>query len=163
MINTDISPDVQALTDRLAAVPIGETVDYAALSAVIGRDIREVRYLVLAAMRKAIKDHGAAFANERKVGYRRLAPGEASKVGATARARIRRTARKSFKTISAMVAGANDMDDAARLAASREQSTLGLIAHLSRNASMPEAPENGKPEPVAITARRALEKMGSSI
>lgn len=163
MISTDVSPDVQALTDRLIAVPVGETIDYATLSSVIGRDIREVRYLVLSAMRRAVRDHGAAFGNERKVGYRRLAPNEAPKVGSTARAKIRRTARQSFKTISAMTAGANDLTDADKRAAAREQSTLGLIAHLSRNSAMPEATESTKPEPVAITARRALEKMGSSV
>jgi len=158
---TTISADTRAIADLLNAASYGEEVTIDAMSNAIGRDIRPVRYIALAALRVAERETGAVFATIRCVGYRRLTSDEFYQIGSTARARIRKVSKRSNRAMSAAMEGTNDMDPAARMAVLREQSMLGLLAHLSQDRHAPKlAPDADRPQPLAITMRGALAAMG---
>lgn len=159
MLNTEISPDVAALVDTLKGVSPGSMVSYADLSAVVGRDLRKThRWLLLRAITVAARDHGAVFANERGVGYARLTTEQLSDVGATARGRIRRTARLGAKRMRFGLSRANDVPPEAQRKINAELSALSLIEHISGDkASAPTPAHDVRAEPVAIAAKRMLE------
>jgi hypothetical protein len=162
MIATDLSADARRIADLLSAVPRGELITYAGISAAIGRDVRVLRHLIYAAMRVAERESGAVFASERGKGYRRLAPTEIVRIGATARARIRGVARRGKRSISAGVIGANDLGDEDRRKILAEQSALGLLEHVARDRSLPVlTPDDSRPLPVAQAARSFMRHIGA--
>ncbi|MCX7619204.1 hypothetical protein, partial [Tepidiforma sp.] len=90
------SADVAALLDRLLAVPVGARVTWGDLSDTLGRDASARRHLVYAAMRIALREHGAVFASIRDVGYQRLEPKLAVReIGYVSRRGIARRARRA--------------------------------------------------------------------
>jgi hypothetical protein len=163
MIVTEISPDTRALANRLLAVPLGGAISYADLSAAIGRDVRteNTRYLIYGAMRVTQREAGAIFANDRGKGYVRLSPDDAHKVGNTARSRVRRIARHATKQISAALARANAVAPESQRKANAELSALGLLEHVAKDRHVVPAETDEAPTPVAITARRFLERIGA--
>ena len=158
---TEISTEVRAIADRLAAVPVGETVSYGDLSEALGADVRVRRYLVLAAIRATNVEAGAIFGSVRGVGYKRLPAEDAHMVGALTRRRIRRAARRAEKTIVRAVAVANTMPEEAKLRAYREISVLGMIGHLTADRTAATAPLESRPQPVAHTMRALLAAIGA--
>jgi hypothetical protein len=155
MLNTEISPDVAALVDVLQATSPGQTATYLTLSEAIGRDVRACRYLITSARRIAAREHGAVFANEMLKGYTRLTTEQLSGVGATARARVRRTSRTASRYIRQGADRANDVEPTAQRRINAELSVLGLIEHVaSDKIAAPSPAHDTHPEPVAIVARR---------
>lgn len=162
MIAIDLHADTLRIIDRLKSVPRGGEITLAAISQTIGRDIANCRHLMYSAFRHVEAESGAVFASVRGVGYRRMQPDEIVKIGQTARSRIRRTARRGIKTMSAGVAGANDLSDADKRKVLAEQSSLGLLEHIARERSLPTVPTTDtRPLPVAETARAFLELIGA--
>lgn len=161
MIPTDLSADTRALADHLATVPVGELATIARMSAVIGRDVDRHRHVLYAAIRVAQRETGAVFACERGAGYRRLSVEEVvQKVGSTARDRIRGTARRARKTLTAGTRGANDLAPAMQRKAAAEVSALALLEHLARDAVARPANDGPQaPTPVAITAKTMLARI----
>jgi hypothetical protein len=136
-ISTDINADTRAIADMLNAVSFGDTITLDAMTDAIGRDIRDCRYVAMSAMRVAERETGAIFASVRRVGYRRLTVDEFAEIGMTARAHIRRKAKSSARAMGAAMTRVNDMTDEQRRKVVREQSTLGLMAHLAQDRAMP--------------------------
>lgn len=155
MINTEISPDVAALVAALTACSPGAQISYAALSETIGRDITTCRWLVESARHIAAREHGAVFANIRGAGYARLTTDQLAGVGATARSRIRHTARKAAKLITRGAEKANDVAPETQRRLNAEISALALVEHIADDkAAKPAAVHDTRPEPVALMARR---------
>lgn len=143
MIN-DVSDEARTIASRLAAVPVGGFISHDEISQALGRPYKPHRHLLYTALRIVLRESGAAFACERGLGYRRLAPHEApALIGSTARARIRGHARRGRKTIVAAIRDGNALPRDVRLRANAEVSTLGMIEHLARDrpvlAAVPEA------------------------
>lgn len=155
------SPDVAALAAALAALPVGDTVTYSTLSKVIGRDVRAVPWRLSAALAKAAADHGAVFATERRVGYKRLPANEANILGHNARRRIRRQAKRTSARLQSLIRVTNDMDEPTARKLYQEVNSLNLLAELSRDKAASAAVNGtGAPEPVGVVAQRMMAVLG---
>lgn len=160
MIITDISPKVRALADRLAVVPVGESISFAALSGVAGEDITIRRHLLHSAIRIVQRESGAIFTNERGKGYRRLTAESIPGIGVYARARIRSTARRGSRAITDGLQFQNDVPEPIKLRATAELAALGLVEHLSRDRAVAQRAEPRSPEAVADVVRATLKAAG---
>ena len=163
MIPNTISADTTAIADKLLSVPVGECISLAILSDALGRDITKARHLLYSAFRVVRRDNGFIFTTVRGIGYRRLsAKGVTDFVGTSARAHIRRTARKAKATIEDGIRHANDLPPDIQRKAMSEISSLALLEHIAKDAMVkPQNDSPMKPEPVAITARRFLARIGA--
>lgn len=162
MIATDLHAETLRIIDTLKAVPRGGTISLATISAAIGRDVGTCRHYLYSAFKHVEAENGAVFASVRGIGYRRMQPDEIVKIGQTARSRIRRTARRGIKSMTAGIAGANDLSDIDKRKVLAEQSSLGLLEHIARERSLPTVPPTEtRPLPVATTARAFLEAIGA--
>lgn len=160
MLNTQISPDVSALVELFIETKPGDVITYDAMTRQIGRSIKDHRWLALRAMDLSARDHGAVFANERGTGYVRLDPEDAHSIGATARGRVRRIARKAGKTIRYALQRQNGVSPEANRKANAEISVLGLMEHISSSKfATPTETHDKRPEPVAIVAQRMMDQM----
>ena len=160
MLDLDVSAETLAVAERLRETPIGATVTWDELSAVIGRDARAHRYFVTSARRALVRDDGIVFASERGIGYRRLAAEDVHKVGAHYRRKISRASARAARTITSALRPANGLSEDSTRQALREVSTLRLLEHLaSEPAQSPVSEAPTKPEPVALTARRMMERI----
>ena len=163
MAVNEMHQDTRDLADRLIAVTHGDIISWSDLSAAIDvADVRRVRWRVAAAMRVALREAGAVFATLRGIGYRRVTIDRlGSDVGQSARARIKRTARRANATIGLGLAKANDVPNEARIRALREQSALGLIEFLARERHLPTVdPERMRPLRPQHVLRQTLESLG---
>ncbi|MCX7373878.1 MAG: hypothetical protein NTW56_15825 [Alphaproteobacteria bacterium] len=160
MIQTELSADTRAVADMLAACPIDGTISLQAISDRIGRDVRRYRHVLAAAMRVASRERGALFVTIRGHGYQRLPTDRAAEVlGPAARKHIRGTARRTRRKLEHSMARANDMAPDARLRATREIGVLGVLEHITRDATAAKAAASDKPEPVAVVAKSLLAAM----
>ncbi len=164
MIQTELSADTRAVADVLAACSVGGVTTFATMSAAIGRDITLRRYILTAARRVAQREAGAVFVSERAVGLRRISAERATEtVGSTARKHIRGTARRAKSALLAATNGVNDLPAAAQRRLAAEVSTLGLMEHLARDVmTAPKEDAPMKPQPVALTARDMLARIGAA-
>ena len=163
MIATELHPDTRRIIALLETVPVDGIVTHAAISGAIGRDIEPVRHLLYSAIRHMEREHGTVFACVRKQGYRRMPATEIALIGATARSRIRRTARRSIRSMEAGLTGANDMPNDVRLKVLAEQSALSMVEHLSRERNLPPMQEaETRPLALADTARAFLRSIGAA-
>ncbi len=162
MIAMEINADTRRIADTLAATRVGETITLDHLTREIRRDIRRNRHIIYGAMRVVEREVGAVFACERGIGYRRLKANELALIGQTARARIRRTARRGAKTIAAGSVFANDLSNQERRKILAEQSSLGVLEHLARDKSLPDvAPTETRPLSIVATAQAFLAAIGA--
>lgn len=156
--------EISAVTDCLMSVPTGGLVTFEAMSAAIGRDILQHRYLFNQARKKALDEHGAVFESARGQGYQRLAPADALRVGPTSRRRIRRIAARGSNALAAVQRTTNDMSDDIRRKFIAEQTSLNLVRHLSRDKSLPVIQEKVKrPLPYAVAAKEFLRTIGAAV
>jgi hypothetical protein len=144
---------IQRLTDALLACPVGEVITYDSLSRALGSPVLERRYLIMAAMKQANREHGAHFVNVFKVGYKRQPGAMAHVIGETARTKGRRLFKRASTAITHTLAKSNDITNADRLKAYREQVALGLLQHMARNRSLPPAPSSTPPPSLDATVR----------
>lgn len=162
MIATDMSAETRALADLLNAVPRGQIMSLGAIERATGKTIERCRSTLYSAMRVAERETGAVFACERRAGYRRLTPEEIVRIGQTARARIRGTARRGARSIAAGIAGANEIEPAAYRKILAEQSSLGLLEQIARDKNIVQVPEaTDKPLPVALAGQEFLRIIGA--
>jgi hypothetical protein len=122
----ELAADIDALADRLSALSIGETVEYAELSRILGRRVTDDGYALGKARKRVEKDLGCLLETVRGVGVKRLAPAESIKVGSQIMGHIRRTARKGIERMENISANNLDQQESAKLIAYRSQ--LGAIA-----------------------------------
>ena len=163
MIAKDIHHDCRTIADRLGAVSHGELITREEISETIGRNINRCAWMLYTAFRIIEREKGAVFACERGKGYRRLTSNEFVRIGQTARARIRGTARKGVKSMTAAVSGVNDLTPELNRKILSEQSSLGLLEHIARDKNLPDIAEDIKrPLPVAISAKEFLKSIGAT-
>lgn len=124
MLHFNISPVTALLVDHLSKVPFGGQIAYADLPP---HDVGNLQ----SARRILVRDYGAVFAPVRGFGLRRLNADEASVIGKNQRRKIRKSAHKAVKEMTAMVAKTNDLTDAQRLEVSREIAHNGLLGYLA--------------------------------
>lgn len=154
------SLDVRTVEAVLAEAAIGAVIEYTAISNKLGYDICKKRYILQRAIENLSKQSGAIFAPVWKVGLMRLPPQDAHLLGVTARARIRRRARRAGQFMMRAVTQANDMPRAAALAANREIAVLGLIEYASSEKAVKAAStEEDAPMPVAKLMSQMLDKI----
>lgn len=158
---TILSAEVRALTDCFLATPIGGVVTYPEMTEAIGADIMARRYLVMRAIKTALRENGAIFGAVTRVGYQRLSAEQAHTIGSNARARVRRTSRRAADAITRAIAVANDVSDEARGRAFAEISALQLIQHLTTDKARSVVVETAKPQPVAVTLRAMMTQIGA--
>lgn len=164
MIATDLHADTLRIIELLDSTPRGDIVALDDISAYIDRDIRRCRHLLYSALRFMEREQGAVWACVRGAGYRRLSPDEIVKIGQTARARIRGYARRGARSMEAGMQGANDLPNETKKKILAEQSSLGLLEHLSRDKSVPlVSDDQQRPLPVATTARAFLQSIGAKL
>jgi hypothetical protein len=164
MLITELSAEARAVADLLLACPVGETVSLAAMSDAIGRNVTARRHIIATARRVAEREGGATFASIRGVGYQRIAAERAAAVIApAARQHIARTARRARRSLTAAVAGANDLPPDVQRRTAHELGVLGLIEHAARE-RVKHLPDTAptKPLPVAQVAQQWLVRMGGT-
>lgn len=97
----EIHVDTRLLYQALTEVPVGGTITYAQLSAVISREVEGRNYNLQSALRMARRDNNILFDNILGVGYRRMTDAEIVADSAndisTIRRRAKRSAEKLFK------------------------------------------------------------------
>lgn len=163
MLIHEISPEVRAVAELLMKCQPNEIVTFDEMSAAIGRSIFKRRHIIVSARRVAERENGAVFTSERSIGYKRLeAIAVADVVGTSARAHIRKSARRGVRSILHGTRRANDLPPEIQRKVAAEMSTLGLIEHISRDSNVkPNAEAPTKPQPVAVTARALLDALNS--
>lgn len=127
----DVSIDTLTIQRRLATLAIGETVDYRALSELIGRDVqRGGRHVLGSAIRRLQRDEHVVLAAVKGVGVQRLNDTQIASVGDGALARVRNIARRTRAALGC-VQDFDGLPDAAKIKHNVAASVLGAIAHLS--------------------------------
>lgn len=96
-----LSIDTRLLFDRMIDTPVGDTVTYAVMSEIIGRDSQiSGRGTVASARRKAMNERRMVFASVLNVGLRRLADVEIVDTAEHDMVRLRRSARRATRKVS---------------------------------------------------------------
>jgi hypothetical protein len=161
MIDTDPGKISRIIIALAEAVPIGGILSYHTVSTAIGRDVRDCRWLLYAALRVCKKDSNLVFANERDVGYRRIPGTELKKIAASGKRSGRLKFRRTNETITLGMIGANDLSPADYRHLLREQAHLGLLEQISQDKYLPPLPRNATtpPDPAQV-ARNFLAAIG---
>ena len=131
-LDLSISPDTAALCEALRKVPYGQEITFAALSQIIGRDVKvNARHNLAGALRIVLRDHGAAFQSIRGVGYKRLHSDDAPEIGTAARRKQRRTSQRAVSAMAAVARTSNGLTPEAQRRLSAEISTHGLLIEIA--------------------------------
>lgn len=131
-----LSLDAKLVYERLKLVPVGAEVEYQELSTLVGRDVTAAgRGLITTARRKALKEDYMVFGVIRKQGLKRLSDVEIVNTGEDTIGRIRRTARKGFRTITA-VKDFSALPNDAKIRHNVYVSMLGMVAQASSSPQM---------------------------
>jgi len=161
-LDLTISPETMALVAALRAVPLGEEISHAALSAHIGRDVaREARARLDSALRILSRDEGAAFMAVRGVGLRRLRPEEAPDIGARSRRKVRRMARHAAGSMTRLAATSNGLPPEAQRRLSAELSAAGLLAAITEDKPTAAMGTEDAPRPPVYAAEAFLAAIGA--
>jgi len=128
------SVDTQALIKALEVAQVGQTIEYDALSKVIGRDVRKVRGLLYTAFRNLMREKDIVFAPVRGVGVKRLAPEEIVELGIFGVRHIRRTARRTIRKISC--AQLSTLSEPKKVELFTHSSLLGAVSVMSSGQSI---------------------------
>lgn len=130
------SIDVQMIYDRLHKANTGDTVSYADLTELIGRDVQDrARYILLRALDLLRRDHNYVFGTVRRVGVKRLADGEIVGSAASDVASIRRKARKAASKLTC-VADYDALTPDERIRHNATVSLFGAIATMTKRPEM---------------------------
>lgn len=99
--NFEMNIDTRAIFDRLKQVPIGGSITYDALSALLGRPVSGGTPTLQSALR-ALERDGCVFANIRGQGYQRLDDVSIVKASEHDRLLIRRKARRAVERLTSV-------------------------------------------------------------
>jgi hypothetical protein len=148
-----MSADARLLMQHLDKLAVGETADYATLSAVISRDVRKNFGALGTARHRLLRDAQKAFATVRKVGIKRLADNEIVAEGKSYAESIRRKARQSIER--QMVVSFDKLSAPEQRAFTAQVSIMGAIAMMSSQRGLDRIGAAATPErrelPVAET------------
>jgi hypothetical protein len=96
-----LSVDARMVFERLATAPVGETVTYKELNALIGRDTQNGgRPVIASARRKAMSEHRMVFAVVKNVGLKRLNDVEIVDTAQHDLSKVHRAARRAGRRIT---------------------------------------------------------------
>ncbi len=144
-----LSVDTRVLMDRLLKTNVGDVVEYAELTGLIGRDVQDgARYVLDAAMRKLERDSHAVFGCIKDVGVKRLSSVEVVGTGERSLQRIRRTSKRAAFRQS--IVPLDTLDDGTKTKSLTLSAMFGVLLHMTRpkvvqkleavcNAQMPTA------------------------
>jgi len=122
--------EVKKLVAMLYDLSIGQTLTYAKASKTIGRNVQGGARSNLEKARRIVeRESGARFATLQNQGIRRLATEEIPSIGAHARSKIHRLAKRGYRRLSGL--SANDIAPAVQTQIRAERSQLGAIAEIS--------------------------------
>lgn len=122
----EASVDTRLLRDRLLKLNHDETVSYAELSEVIGRDVQTVARSNLASARRMAEREGVILDAVSRVGIKRLTSGAAAdSTGPRIRERIRRAASRGARRIAVIPFA--ELTAEQRIKTSAEASHLGAL------------------------------------
>lgn len=161
-IDLTLSPETEALLAALKSVPLGGEISYRTLSAAVGRPVNgPARSSLNSARRIALRELGVAFTAVRGVGLRRITADEAPGMGATARSRIRSTAKRATRGIRAVVAASNGVSPEVQRRVSAEISALGLLAEVASEPAQKAFSADGPALPPALAGAAFLRHIGA--
>jgi plasmid stabilization system protein ParE len=126
--------EINKLVEMLVKTPHGGDLTYEEMTRELGVDIRCHRYLLNVARQIALDKHAALFRVRLGQGLVRLLGEELPEIGATSRARIRRTARTTTHRLKRGLDGYN-LDPAATRRVMDEMTTHALLARISSDAT----------------------------
>lgn len=129
----ELSIDAQAIERRLDAVNPGETVTYAELSRLVGRDVQKDRGPLQTAMRRLTANQ-KVFSAVRGEGVKRLTDAEILGLSPAALASMSGKARRTAKKLAAVDYAALDQQQQA--AHNAALSVFAVVSHMARPASM---------------------------
>lgn len=152
----ELSVDSKLLYERLKKAGIGETVTYAELSGIVGRDVANGgRGTMMTARRLCQAEHQMVFGTVRKVGLKRLSDQEIVDTGEAVTKHIRKTARRGARRIACAnyQALAND----AKVRHNAQISLLGAIVALSKPSSIKRLEKSVAKEHEQLPVAKTLE------
>lgn len=155
----EMSVETRLLLQRLEKAAVGETVSYAELTNLCGRDVQgPARGMLYSAMRATLSS-GVVFATVRKTGVKRLADNEIVGVGEAAIPRIRRLARRSVRKLTA-VQDFDAMPNEAKIRHNTMVSMLGAVAHVTGSKTVKEVQLRVAAAQNALPLRKTLAAFG---
>lgn len=92
-----MSADARLITQHLQKIEVGQTVTYAALSALVSHPVDATTGALRTALNRVLKDQGFVFACIIGVGFKRLSDAEIVAEGSHAAEAVRRKARRSVE------------------------------------------------------------------
>lgn len=96
-----LSVDARMVFEKMIAVSVGETITYAEMTKIVGRDTQNgARGVIATARRKAMNEHRMVFAPIRNVGFKRLNDTEIVDTAEHDMNRVRHAARRAGKRIT---------------------------------------------------------------
>jgi len=147
----EMAVETRLLYQRLAKMQIGDTMSYAALNELIGRDVRQEGRGNLRTATHACLNDGIVIATVRREGVKRLADVEFVGVGEKALDSTRRKARHAIRTM--MTADLNSIPSDKRTRHAAVQSALGVVSMFSKEQTVAkiESKSDGAELPLAKT------------
>lgn len=129
----EVSRETIALRDRLLMAPVDGLVSYDVLSAAIGQDVRAPKWRgrLASARWMALRDEGAVFSAVRNEGLKRLADDAKIASGQDSLRRIRGTARRGDRRVSAGLKS-NSITQEERAIGNGYKAVFAMIDNLSR-------------------------------
>lgn len=155
----ELSVDARLLQQRLKIVPVGETVTYETLAAVIGRECRPQHkaYGALTTARaRAQRDDGMVFDAVHRVGLKRLTDVEIVAGGAAVIERVRRAARKGTRRLLA-VQNFDALPNEAKIKHNAYASMLGAMVSISTERKVKQLEKYVQNTQAALPLAKTLE------
>jgi hypothetical protein len=128
--NPETEIEVDALAKALVAVPIRETISYAALSEVVGYDVQRKPFALFKARKRVESDTGLRLATVKGEGIKKLDAEAIAGIGAAARKNIARKAARQAQRLTGL--RYNDIDATTQARIDAERSLLGAISAMSK-------------------------------
>ena len=132
-----------------------QIISYDELAQVAGCDIQDNgnRWIVTQARERVNKTHGIMFANERKVGYRRLSSESGVKfAGERGIKRTRSAARTGSRRLQNAVGRANDLSPAEQKLANQRMAVFGMVDYLTQQRTVKTIPDEEPEQPDGLQA-----------
>lgn len=125
------SADTRLIYSLLMKAEMGDVVTYTELSEQVGRKVTGADSYLQSALRMIERDENMVFSSVRGVGYKRLTDAEiATQVGESGVRKIKRTARRTAKTISK--ADDSNLSNEERVKRNTFASFMGAVAHMAK-------------------------------
>jgi hypothetical protein len=149
---------ILAAAEALAAVPMDQIITYDELSRVTGYNVQhnDHRWIVTQAREHVNKTHGSMFANERKVGYRRLSSESGVKyAGERGIKRTRSAARTGSRRLQNTLARANDLSPNEQKLANQRLAVFGMVEYLTKARTVRTIPDEEPQQPDGLEGLRS--------